>query len=90
MAITEILATASTAASSSDQAVASGAIVTLLVKGSGSVAVEMKNADGNYRPIGTLTATSDARSGGQITGPITFRVTRSVGQSVGCDKDDGT
>ena len=89
MASTEILASGSTAASSSDQTVASGAIVTLLAKGSGSVTVEMKNADGNYRPIGTLSATSNERSGGQITGPITFRVTRNAGQTAGCDMDTG-
>lgn len=89
MAITEILASGSTAASSSDQTVASGAIVTLLVRGSGSLAVEMKSSTGSYRPIGSLKATSDAQSGGQITGPITFRVTRNVGQTVACDLDDG-
>lgn len=90
MAITEILASGSTAGSSSDQVVASGAIVTLLVSGSGSVSVEMKTSAGTYRSIGSLTATSDAKSGGQITGPITFRVTRSAGQTVACDVDNGT
>lgn len=89
MAITNILASADTAASSADQTVASGAIVTLLASGSGSVSVEMKTAAGTYRPIGTLTATSDHKSGAQITGPITFRVTRNAGQTAGCDKDDG-
>lgn len=90
MAITTILASGSTAASSADQTVASGAIVNLLVTGAGSVTVEMKNAAGTYRSIGTLTGTSDAKSGASITGPMTFRVTRSLGQTCGCDVDDGT
>lgn len=90
MAITEILASGSTAASSSDVTVASGAIVNLLVTGAGTVVVEMKNSSGTYRSIGSLTGSSDAKSGASITGPMTFRVTRSIGQTAGCDMDDGT
>lgn len=85
MAITNILASGSTAATSSDQTVAAGASVNLLVTGTGAVTVEMKNAGGTYRSIGSLSGASDAKSGASIVGPITYRVRRSAGQTAGCD-----
>lgn len=85
MAATSILASGSTAASSADQTLAAGATGTLLINGSGSLAVEMKTAAGGYRNIGSLSALSNAESAKQLTGPIVFRVTRSIGQTAGCD-----
>lgn len=82
-----ILASGSTAASSSDVTLLAGETVTLLVTGSGSVIVELKTAAGTYRSIGSLSATSDENSAGQLDGPLTFRVTRNAGQTAGCDMD---
>ena len=89
MAITNILASGSTAASSSDVVVASGSIVTLLCTGPGSLIVEQKTSTGAYRPIGSLHGASNEESSKQATGPITLRVTRNAGQTAGCEKDDG-
>lgn len=90
MAITTILVSGSTAANSADQMVESGAIVNLLATGSGSLTVCMKTAAGTYRPIGSLSGVSDEKSGASVQGPMTFKVFRSDGQTVGCDLDDGT
>lgn len=83
MAAAELIATAATAASSSDQTVAAGATLVLAVKGADDRAlaiIELKDDGGAYIPIRNLSRQEPAW---QVVGPATYRVRRVAGGSCG-------
>ena len=83
MAAAELIATATTAANSSDQTLASGATLVLGVKAADDRAlaiIELKDDTGAYIPIRNLTRQEPAW---QVSGPATYRVRRVAGGSCG-------
>lgn len=79
---TQILATGSTAASSSDVVVTSTLAVSLkgVVGGQAVVTIALKDDAGAYQEIGALTASSPATV---ISAPGTYRFTRRAGETCG-------
>jgi hypothetical protein len=80
---TQLLATGTSAASTSDVAVAAGTPVTLFLKVTGNIPVdanvtvratiEIKDSDGSYHEVGSLTGQDPVRV---VDGPCTVRVSR--------------
>lgn len=77
---TEILASGNTNASTADRAVAAGATETLIFRSSSTNAaqcvIEVKGSDNAYYPAASI---GDSGRVKQITGPLTYRVTRGAG-----------
>ena len=71
---TQILASGTTAASSADQTVASGASVSIIQRGRGRANIEAKHTTG-YVEIGFI---DDHRPVASVDGPLVFRVSRPV------------
>lgn len=85
MAITNILASGTTEATSADQTVAAGDVVTLSVIGGGHLYVQSKTSDG-YTTQASLGQYAD--NGCQLIGPLTFRVFRAAQtHAVGCSME---
>jgi hypothetical protein len=81
---TEVIATAATAANSSDIVVADGETVTLALKGvvdgEARVRILLKDDDGTYSDVSQLTSQSPATV---IAAPGTYRATRVAGGTCG-------
>lgn len=77
---TEIIASGTTSASSADRTIASGVSETLIFRGNPMAgcqcSIEAKGSDSGYYEIGRLGSEGRAQ---QVTGPLTYRVTRQVG-----------
>ncbi|MBZ9973505.1 hypothetical protein LB517_28145 [Mesorhizobium sp. BR1-1-12] len=84
MAATQLLATGSTAASSTDLTIAAGTPVVVCLKGVADggalVIVSLKDDAGAYNVIWRLTSGSPVI---EITGPGTYRFTRVAGSACG-------
>ncbi|MBC7148084.1 MAG: hypothetical protein H5U22_01790 [Rhizobium sp.] len=84
---TELLATGSTAASSTDLVVADGATVTVSLKGYTSKAVkvkiELKDDAAAYNVVGSLESWPDNLRAVSIAAPGTYRFTRTAGDTCG-------
>lgn len=81
---TQILATASTAADSTDLVVAAGTPVTVCLKGvvaaDARVLISIKDDGGAYIGVGELTSSRPAQV---VTAPGTYRFSRPAGTSCG-------
>lgn len=89
---TELLATGTSAATSSDLVLASGETAVIFLKsavtdgdGSAVVLIQLKDSGGNYNTVGQLTV---ARQGNAklLSGPATYRFSRPLGASVGVER----
>lgn len=93
MATTEVLATGSTAAQSSDVVLAAGDVANLFLKGAvstppgNSIAnIEAKTLAGAYEVIWTLNAAIPGGSSISVNGPLTFRINRALGSTCGVER----
>lgn len=80
---TQLLATGSTAADSSELTVVAGSPVSVCLKGDTSpveVAIRIKDDAGAFKTVGSLTSYQPAR---MITGPGVYIFTRQAGQTCG-------
>lgn len=80
---TQLLATASTAANSSELVVADGSVVTVCLKGDTSpvnVGIYLKDDGAAFHKIGELTSYARAVA---ITAPGTYRFTRAANETCG-------
>lgn len=84
---TTLLAEGTAAATSSDVTLEDGETVTLSVTGRGVIFIQSKTVSG-YSTQCTIGTIYQWRNGGQLTGPLTFRVSRSASPAaVGCDME---
>lgn len=80
---TELIATGTTAATSSDIVVTAGAPVTVGLKGveaTSAIAIQLKDDAGAYQNVGALTPYKPALA---ITAPGTYRLSRALGANCG-------
>lgn len=82
---TQILASGTTAASSDDQTVASGASVSIIQRGRGRANIEAKHTTG-YVEIGFIDDNTPVKA---IDGPLVFRVSRpATSVALAVDKEE--
>jgi hypothetical protein len=82
---TQILASGTTDASSSDITLADGASTTIIARGNGVGLIEARASDASYVTIGQIGADRDKAVA--VTGPLIFRVRRPAGTAVAFDRE---
>lgn len=75
MPISKLLPVGTAAAESSPLVLGTGAVVSLLLRGSGAVLIEALNSDGAYESLGEV---NDGEKVRQMQGPLTIRARRNL------------
>lgn len=85
MAITQILASGTTPAQSTEATLASGTSATLMKRGNGLIEIQIKLSTGSFVTVGVL---DDQYPVKQISGPCVYRVNRAATpEEIAVDQD---
>lgn len=86
MALSELLASGTTAANSADVTLVDGAATTVIQRGRGAALIQVKDTAGGYVTVGQIDDQTPARI---VNGPCVFRVRRegTAGTALAVDRD---